>query len=175
MEYSEGSPLTRLATAWGHYGGECLIAAVAGSIFVGLFPQRGYAGLALALGIVGLVIGSFLLMRRHDRRLCENCMAHMPLNPGAEVERKKGRFWLAHNGTEPRYLVPYLVVVFGSSFAYDYIGKWVWAAVQSTLIYLVLAQVTHRRLQPWCPWCRSGGDEVPETPEVLPEDDRLLI
>ncbi|MGN6607883.1 MAG: hypothetical protein ACTHMS_12850 [Jatrophihabitans sp.] len=177
MEHSHehGSPITRLGDVWGHYGGESLIVAIAASILVGLFPQPGYAGLGLALAIIAGVVGGFVLMRRHDRRLCEMCMAHMPLNPSAEAERKKWRFWLAHNGSEMRFVGPYLAVVLGSSFAYDYIGKWVWAAIQASLIYLVLAQVTHRRLQPWCPWCRSGGDGVPESPEVLPEDDRLLI
>jgi hypothetical protein len=177
MEHSQeyGSPLSRIADIWGHYGGESLIVAIAASILVGLFPQPGVTGMAIALAIIAGVIGGFLLMRRHDRQLCEMCMAHLPLDPAGEADRKAARFWVAHNGSEMRYVAPYLAVVLGSSFAYDYIGKWVWAAIQATLVYLVLAQVTHRRLQPWCPWCRGGGDDVPELPEVLPEDDRLLI
>jgi hypothetical protein len=177
MEHSheQRSWLTRVTDAWGHYGGESLIVAIAASIAVKIVPLPLMVNLLAALAIIVGVIGGFVLMRRHDRRLCELCMTHMPLNPSLEVERHKWRFWVAHDGSEMRFVVPYLAVVFGSSFVVDYIGKWTWAAIQATLVYLVLAQVTHRRLQPWCPWCRSGGDSVPESPEVLPEDDRLLI
>jgi hypothetical protein len=175
MEHTHGLQLERLGSVWGHYGGEALIAAIGASIAVGLYPQHGMPGLIIALAIIGLVIGSFLLMRRHDRQLCETCMVRMPLNPSGEAERKKARFWVAHTGTQPRFMVPYLAVVLGSSLFYEVIGRVPWAIIQSTLVYLVLAQVTHRRLQPWCPWCRSGGDHSPELPEVLPSDDRLLV
>jgi hypothetical protein len=175
MEHSHGSQVDRIVAAWGHYGGESLIAAIGASILVGVYPQRGALGLLLAVAIIVLVIGSFLAMRKHDRQLCETCMMHMPLNPSGEAERKRLRFWVAHTGTQPRFFVPYLAVVLGSSLAYDVIGPIAWAMIQSTLIYLVLAQVTHRRLQPWCPWCRNGGDELLDTPESLPSDDRLLL
>jgi hypothetical protein len=37
------------------------------------------------------------------------------------------------------------------------------------LIYLLMVYVTHQRLQPWCPYCRNGGDErsAPVTPTPI--------
>ena len=57
------------------------------------------------------------------------------------------------------------------------IGKIAWALIQSSMIYLIMSHATHRRLQPWCPWCSDGGggsehDEV-APPPVLP--DRQLV
>jgi hypothetical protein len=47
------------------------------------------------------------------------------------------------------------------------------------MIYLIMSYVSHRRLQPWCPWCNNGGggsdhdDDV--TPPPLPDNDRELV
>jgi hypothetical protein len=46
------------------------------------------------------------------------------------------------------------------------------------MIYLILSNTTHRRLQPWCPWCSQGGggeerEEV--TPPPLPQDYSQLV
>jgi hypothetical protein len=130
-----------------------------------------------ALALILVVLASWLAMRRHDRRLCEQCVAAMPLNPSEEASRYRRRFWTAHSLSEPRYLVPYLVVLIGSNFASSAPGRIAWALIQSSMIYLIAAQVTHRRLQPWCPWCRDdgGGEHVDEAPPVLPHDDRLLV
>ena len=174
MEHShEPAEARSFLDVWGHYAGECMIVAIAGQIFAGLYPQRGLTGVVIGVAIMALLISSFLVMRRHDRRLCETCMAELPLNPEAVVQRQQMRFWVTHTGSEPKYLVPYLVVVFGSSFAYNVIGRIPWAIIQATLIYLILAQITHRKLQPWCPWCKNGGDRNPALPDVLPSDDRL--
>jgi hypothetical protein len=45
------------------------------------------------------------------------------------------------------------------------------------MVYLIAANATHRRLQPWCPWCSEGGggSEVDDRPPVLPNDDRQLV
>ena len=58
------------------------------------------------------------------------------------------------------FAVGYLAVVVGSSFLYfDPVGRYVWATVQASLVYLLLVYTTHQRLQPWCPFCRGGGEE----------------
>jgi hypothetical protein len=118
-------------------------------------------------------------MRRHDRRLCEHCMASMPLN-AAETSVKMGRrFWMAHTGSEKRFLIPYIIVLLGSNFATGTIGRGFWAIMQLSMIYLILSNTTHRRLQPWCPWCSNGGGgeehEDTPTPPPLPQDYRQLV
>jgi hypothetical protein len=52
-----------------------------------------------------------------------------------------------------------------------------WAIIQLSMIYLIMSQSTHRKLQPWCPWCSAGGggSEVDEPDPVLPQDDRQLV
>lgn len=167
----------RLAERLGHHASEMLIAAIAGAILLGVFPPPGALSLLVPFVLFGFVLLSWVLMRQHDRRLCESCMSSMPLNPAEQAARYQRRFWVAHTGSEPRYLVPYLVLLIGSNFAMSTIGVFAWALIQSSMVFLILSQATHRRLQPWCPWCSGGGggEKVDETPPVLPNDDRELV
>jgi hypothetical protein len=47
------------------------------------------------------------------------------------------------------------------------------------MIYLIMSYVSHRRQQPWSPWCSDGGggsdhdDDV--TPPPVPDNDRELV
>jgi hypothetical protein len=158
----------------GHFASDILIVAIAAVVVVGLYPPPGALGLTVPLALVLVVLTTWLLMRSHDRRLCERCVLSMPLNPAEQAGRLRRRFWMAHTGSEPRFLVPYLVVLISSNFATSPTGRVAWALLQLSMIYLVLSQMTHRRLQPWCPWCSDGGggQEVDETSPVLPHDDR---
>jgi hypothetical protein len=119
------------------------------------------------------VIATWLIMRRHDRRLCEHCMSSMPLNPSEQAKRYKRRFWMAHTGSERRFMVPYLVVLIGSNFATSTVGRVFWACMQASMIFLILSYSTHRRLQPWCPWCQDGGGGSERTHDdpVSPDPD----
>lgn len=169
----------RLAARWGHFAPELLMVAIGAMIVMRFRPPPQALALTAPLSLVALVITSWLLMRRHDRGLCEHCMAAMPLNPSAQATRYQRRFWVSHTGTERRYLIPYLVVLFGSNFAPGTAGRVGWVVVQSSMIYLILAYSTHRRLQPWCPWCRQGGGgsdaEDPVTPDPVPGNRRQLV
>ena len=101
----------------------------------------------------------------------------MPLNAAEQAVKYKRRFWLAHTGSEPRFLIPYIAVLIGSNFATSTAGRIGWALIQLSMIYLILSNTTHRRFQPWCPWCSDGGggQEVDETPPVIPHDDRTPV
>ena len=172
-----GAWTSRLAATLGHHASELLVASIGGAVILGLRPLPGAFGLTVPIALFGFVIASWLLMRAHDRRLCEACMSAMPLDAAAQATKFKRRFWTAHTGSEPRYLVPYLVLLIGSNFVTSTPGRIFWAAMQLSMIYLILAQSTHRRLQPWCPWCRGGGggEDVDETPPVIPHDDHQLV
>jgi hypothetical protein len=154
-----------------------LIAAIFGTVALGLKPLPGLVGITVPIALFGLVLICWMLMRQHDRRLCEQCMLTMPLNPSEKAARYQRRFWMAHTGSQPRFLIPYLVVLISSNFATSGIGRIGWALIQLTMVYLIMAQSTHRKLQPWCPWCREGGGgaEIGEQPPVLPSDDRLHV
>jgi len=167
----------RTADALGHHAPEILIASIVAVVLLGLKPLPGMLQFTAYAATFGSVITTWLLMRQHDRRLCEQCMLSMPLNPAETAARLRRRFWMAHTGSEPRFLIPYSVVLLSSNFATSTIGRGAWAVIQLTIVYLVLAYQTHRRLQPWCPWCSEGGggDHVEDVPPVLTPDDRQRI
>jgi hypothetical protein len=167
----------RVADALGHYASDILIGSIIGVVLLPVAPLPGLLILTVPLALACVVIGSWLLMRQHDRRLCEQCVLAMPLNPAERAARYKRRFWMAHTGAEPRFMVPYIVVLISSNFATTTVGRIGWALIQLSMIYLVLASTTHRKLQPWCPWCSEGGggDHVEDLPPVLPNDDRQLV
>jgi hypothetical protein len=169
----------RVADTWGHLAPEILSVSIVAAIVVGLRPPPGLLALTMPVALIALVLMSWLLMRRHDRRLCEQCIAAMPLNASEKAVRYRRRFWMAHTGSEPRFLVPYLAVLIGSNFFPGTWGRIAWAVIQASMIYLIMGHVTHRRFQPWCPWCSDGGGgsehEDTVTPPPLPDNDRQLV
>jgi hypothetical protein len=161
------------ATWWGHAAPNVLIGAILTSIALVLWPlpPGSAASLVIPVVLVGVVLTSWVAMRQHDRRICEFCMAAMPINPSEAAARFRNRLALAHLGANRRATAAYLLVLVGSSvlLAIDSgpAGRAAWAVIQSTMIYLVLAYSTHRKLQPWCPQCNGGGDGV-DAPDPVP-------
>jgi hypothetical protein len=169
----------RVANRWGHWGAQILMASIAGTIVLALRPPPPGNPLALEgpLALFFLVLASWGFMRKHDRRLCESCMSSLPLNAPEVAARYRRRFAIAHLGSDLRFTVAYLIVLIGSSpvllathLVPHTVAQYLWAAIQSTMIYLVLSYTTHRKLQPWCPQC-SGGDggrDDVDAPEPVP-------
>jgi hypothetical protein len=176
-EYARMPWTARVADRLGHYATTLLIVSIFAAVGMGLHPLPGVFAFTTPIALFAVVLLSWLLMRQHDRRLCEHCVMAMPLNPAEKATKYKRRFWMAHTGSEPRFLIPYLVVLISSNFATTTTGRIGWALIQLTMVYLIMSQSTHRRLQPWCPWCSDGGggEEVDETPPVLPHDDRQRV
>lgn len=168
----------RLAELWGHFAPELLSIAILGVIALGLHPLGGPLLVTVPLALLVFVIGSWLMMRRHDRQLCELCVASLPLNASERATRYQRRFWLAHHGAQPRIFVPYLAVLIGSNFVPGTYGRVFWALVQLSMVYLIMANSTHRRLQPWCPRCSGGGGADapdPVMPDPPPGHRRQLV
>ena len=89
----------RLAAVWGHLAPQALIVSIVGVILLRLNPpSEPTLALGVSIALITFVVASWLLMRRHDRGLCEHCMAGMPLNPSELAVRYKRRFWLSHSG-----------------------------------------------------------------------------
>jgi len=166
------------ARGWGHHAPRLLCVAILAAIALGIRPMTPTPLTMLSsLALLTFVVVTWLFMRQHDRRLCERCAASMPLNAAEHAARFGRRFRLAHAGSNPWLIVPYLLVLIGSNFLTSPAGRIAWALVQSTMIYLIMAHSSHRRLQPWCPWCSGGGSKNPDNvgePD-LPRDDRLLV
>lgn len=167
----------RIADAWGHFAPELLSISIVAAIAIGLHPPPHALALTVPLALAGFVVASWVLMRRHDRRLCDQCVASLPLNPGEQASHYRRRLLLAHAVSRPRFLLPYLLVLIGTNLATGLVGRVVWATAQSSMIYLLLSHSTHRRLQPWCPTCRTdgGGTHDDDKPvPVLPNDSKLV-
>ena len=172
----------RVVRRWGHWGSQVLIAAivVAIAIVVRPLPYGSPAATLAPVLLVLVVVTSWLSMRQHDRRLCEDCARSMPLNPAQDAVRFRRRLMLAHLAGNRRVVVGYLLVLVASNLALEpawvssAVGRPLWAAVQSTMIYLMLAHGTHRRLQPWCPQCGGGGGDGrdADAPDPMPTSSR---
>ena len=161
----------------GHWAPQVLVAVIAASIVSVLWPPAYDAPAAVVVPatLVALVLLSWVGLRQHERRLCEECMASLPLDPAGAALRYRARLAVAHLATDLRLVVGYLLVlVTGSVVLLDlatvpaHVGRPLWVALQLTLVYLVLSYSTHRRLQPWCRRCSGGGDDHVETPDPLP-------
>jgi hypothetical protein len=151
-----GLPRTSsLLDRWGHWSPQLLMAAIASMIV--RTPSTSATALLLSAAVLAFVIVTCLLMRQHDRRLCEACVAAIPLDPSAQAARYTWRLWLVHRGADPRIAVPFVVLVSSTNFLTSPTGRVFWALALSSVIYLIAAMATHRRLQPWCPWCSGGG------------------
>jgi high-affinity Fe2+/Pb2+ permease len=152
----------------GHYAPWLLAVVVGVLIALTLAPALtifiGWEVLILLLAAVGFLAFSIFA---HNRRLCERCIASMPLDASTVASRYAVRFRIAHLFERRVFAGCYLGAVVGSSFLYDHpIGRYAWAAAQVSLVYLLRVYVTHQRLQPWCPYCKHGGEErtVPTHP-----------
>ena len=169
----------RVASRWGHWGTQILIASVVATIGLALRPPPPGNPLALEapVALFFLVLASWGFMRHHDRRLCESCMSSLPLDASQVASRYRRRLAVAHLGSDLRITVAYLVVLIASSpvllntdLLPTRIAQVVWAAIQCSMIYLVLSYRTHRKLQPWCPQCSGGdgGHDHVDAPEPVP-------
>ena len=167
------------ASGLGHWGAQILIGAIVAAIalVVRPLPPQNPLAVVVPTGLFLVVIASWLLMRRHDRRLCETCMAAMPLNPAELSVRYRRRFAVAHLAANRPLVIGYLLALVASNFVLldssllpPTPARYVWAILQTTMIYLILASSTHRRLQPWCPQCQDGGGEGEEAaaPDPVP-------
>src|SRR5664279_658049 len=146
---------------WGHWAAQLLIGTICAAIMLRIFPIAPDNPMAVGapLALITLVIVSWLLMRKHDRRLCEHCMTAMPLNASESATRYRRRLATAHLGSNKLLVVLYLAILIGSAFLPGAGGLAIWAIAQATMVYLLLSYTTHRRLQPWCRSCRGRGGE----------------
>jgi hypothetical protein len=146
----------------GHYAPWLLAAVLGGLIVLTIAPALSAAvpwpvplAVLVGAGYLGLCVFA------HDRRLCERCIASVPLDASRVAARYGTRFRVAHLFERRALALAYLGAVLGSALlAAHPIGRYAWAAAQASLVYLLFVYVTHRRLQPWCPQCGHGGEEL---------------
>lgn len=107
----------------------------------------------------------------HESRLCERCITATPLDPQAAVTRWDRILRFFHQRKRITVLAVAVTLWFfvGAAFT-DH--KW-WSYVLSVLCYALIGVLftalhMHRKLYPWCPYCKwDGGGEK----EVVPDPD----
>ncbi|SOD70805.1 hypothetical protein SAMN05892883_0446 [Jatrophihabitans sp. GAS493] len=180
-----GAQPRRIGWQLGHFAPQILVAAIIAAVALGVHPiEDGTSTLAITLPVLLMfvVLGTWTLMRQHDRRLCERCMSSMPLNPSESAARYQNRFRVAHAGGNKKIVVGYLLALVAVNLLVSVdpnaATRILWAALQLSMIYLIASYSTHRRLQPWCPQCQGGDgrdEDDPVTPDPEPSDHRQLI
>jgi hypothetical protein len=155
----------------GHYAPWLLATLVGSLIMLTLVPAAAlYVAWPVLVGVLAVVVFLAYSLFAHNRHLCERCIASMPLDASTVAGRYAVRFRVAHLFERKLLALCYLIAVAGSSLLYsDPVGRYGWAMVQASLVYLLFVYVTHQRLQPWCPRCKNGGEErtVPTTPSPV--------
>lgn len=107
----------------GHHANTMLITAIVAVVYIGLYPPPGALMFTAPIAVFAFVIASWLLMREHDRRLCEQCVYHMVLNPAELAKRQHRRLKLAHVGSQPRIVIAYFAVLIGSNLIPGTVGR----------------------------------------------------
>ena len=170
------------ASRWGHHGPTVFVAIIGTMAALAVLPVHYPPGgkQLMSIAFIALMIATFVEMRKHDRVLCERCVADFPLNPAQAAETYRRRLATVHLLAERRaatwYLVAILVACLLPIFAPGPLhtpARILWLAALASLVYLMQSGVTHRRLQPWCQQCGpQGGSDKVDTPEPMPLDSR---
>lgn len=176
----DGPTAAPLVQRWGHHGALSLNLVIGAVLYLGLrpLPAGQLSSMLVLLAVLVFALGSWGAMRVHDRRLCERCLTMLPLDASRVAERYRLRFRAVHLAADRRVVLGYLGLLVTSDLLWlraDTTGRVLWALVQSTMFYLVLSYVSHRRFQPWCPECRGGGEEQGAfRPDPLPRGGQLV-
>jgi len=159
----------------GHYAPWLLAALVGALIVLTLVPAASaYVPWPVPLILIPLAVFLGLSLLVHNRHLCERCIAALPLDAATVASRYAVRFRVAHLFESRLFAACYVGTLAVAAFLYGHpVGRFVWAAAEASLVYLLLVYVTHQRLQPWCPYCRNGGEEQHAPTPPNPVSTRL--
>jgi hypothetical protein len=135
--------------------------------------------------LVLVLFAGMAAQRSHDRKLCEPCIAAMPLNPQAEIVKHHRALTVAHSldwaaGRVSRRILSLilLLIIWGVAVGVAFMPK-PYSSITSVVVLLLTGVVMawslqwHGRLQPWCPRCRGddGGDDT-FNPDPVPAPSR---
>lgn len=150
-----------------HYGTNIIIAylLIAMVVFPLPLPDPIYFVLVGILALL-LVVGQSASLWHSYGDLCEKCISTMPLNPQAKAERQKRFLQTFHRmyGSPRRTMVTSAIqaALAVGTLASAFLAPDVVTSVllEVMLLDLLVVHVTgnsHRKYQPWCPWCRDDG------------------
>jgi hypothetical protein len=168
------------SSRWGHSGPTIFVVVIGAMALLTVLPVAYPPGgkPLISLAFIAVMFTTYFEMRKHDRGLCERCVAEFPLNPAQDAETYSRRLATVHLLAEKRaaawYLAAILVACLLPILAPAPLrtpALVLWLASLASLAYILQSGVTHRRLQPWCPQCgNQGGNDKVDTPEPMPLD-----
>lgn len=121
-----------------------------------------------------LMMGAWFLLMRHDGRLCERCISEVAVDrPDLAQGWRLSMLRLSH--LRGLVVLVMLAVIFGGDVVPGHTSVH-FSGAQGLLLDACMLAVwgsdfQHRRLIPWCPWCRGGGggdDDDVLMPEPTP-------
>lgn len=107
----------------------------------------------------------------HQSHLCERCVAASPLNPQAVAARRKGILRAHHARKAQLAVLAFVVAWMVADPLMRHPAAWTYVLNALVLVALgVNGAVTwqHRRLYPWCPFCRWGDGGSHEVSPDIP-------
>ena len=103
-----------------------------------------------------VAVGCALAYWRHGRALCELCVGYLPPDPDAAVAAHRPALHYCHLPIAAPVSIAVAVLVAASTVAPAAVMLTMQATSFGYWAYLLRADIWHRRLTPWCPWCRGG-------------------
>ena len=139
----------------------------------------------VSVGVLPLLLLTWYAMHRHDRSLCERCLADWPLDPEKAVAKHQSSLAQFHVVADRIFTtrrqmwiitLVLLTIGIGSAFLPQFLSD-AWGMLINWLVipWLFLISYRHRQLQPWCPWCKDddGGSFSPDpVPDPSVKADR---
>lgn len=166
------------ASWWGHHGPTVFVGIIGSMAALAILPVTYPPGgkPLVSIAFVAAMLANYGEMKKHDRGLCERCVADFPLNPAKDAERYQRRLETVHLMAEKRAATYYLAFILIACLLPVFVHgalrvpvMGLWLLSLASLVYIVQSGQVHRRLQPWCPQCgHQGGQDHVDTPEPVP-------
>jgi hypothetical protein len=167
---SESWAQNRLVSWIGHYSDWLTIMNLMLISTVIVFPETSLSTeatlLSLAITAVCVVTGCV-----HDSHLCERCIRETPLDASAQAARYHRRLRLFHSISSLKlWIVIFAVAImlYPVIQYFDLPKQPVPLLIFGFTAVSVLSIITHRRLQPWCPYCPRGQQVLGAIPVQEP-------
>jgi len=137
-------------------------------------PARMILGWASWTVLGASVFGVFYALPYHDKHLCLRDVRALPLlDPQGEIDRRRKHLRRFHQAFDDRRrflwftiaaLIPTMAIItlkhllhVGPDRQWDLAAAGLYTAEMPLFVYVIWTQHLHRRLQPWCPFCRRRG------------------
>jgi hypothetical protein len=139
-----------------------LVLSAAFDIVAYIFILPFVVSLIFAPVTMAVLIASLVALYLHARRLCETCARSMPLDCASLAQKRKIHLHLMHilDGNKKAYWGAVVVLVVAMFFVHGMLALALSVFFKLAGVEIIYGSVTHKKLQPWCPWCGERGIHV---------------